>query len=108
MGNGWRNLSTMTRPEYYKYLFRAAAIWSWGVSTAYFIGDTLNDPALHALIPAARPRVLLDMAVLPTFLFGFAFWVVSRDLNGNRAVAGVGAAGSILAFVSFVCRAASG
>ena len=33
---------------------------------------------------------------------------VLTDLNGNRAVAGVGAAGSILAFVSFVCRAASG
>jgi hypothetical protein len=98
----------MTRQEYYRNLFRTAAIWSWLVSSAYFIGDSLNDPLLHSAIPPAHPRVLLDMAVLPTFLFGFAFWVVSRDLSKNRAVAGVGAAGSILAFVSFMFRVYTG
>jgi hypothetical protein len=98
----------MPRQTYYRNLFRAVAIWSWSVSLAYFIGDSLNDPLLHSAIPAAHPRVLLDMSVLPTFLFGFAFWTVSRDLSKNRAVVGVGAAGSVLAFVSFFYRAVTG
>jgi hypothetical protein len=98
----------MTRPRYYRNLFQTAAVWSWFVSAAYFIGDSLGDPFLHRVIPEAHPRVLLDMAVLPTFLFGFAFWWVSSDLSQNRAIPAVGAAGSILAFVSFVFRAYTG
>jgi hypothetical protein len=98
----------MPRQTYYRNLFRSVAIWSWAVSLAYFIGDSLNDPFLHSAIPAAHPRVLLDMSVIPTFLFGFAFWAVSRDLNKNHAVVGVGVAGSILAFVSFFSRAVTG
>ena len=78
------------------------------MSAAYFIGDSLGDPFLHRAIPEAHPRVLLDMAVLPTFLFGFAFWRVSTDLSQNPAIPAVGAAGSILAFVSFVFRAYTG
>jgi hypothetical protein len=98
----------MSRQGYYRNLFRAAAVWSWLVSIAYFIGDSLNDPFLRRMLPAAHPRVLLDMVVLPTFLFGFAFWWVSRDLSQNRAIPAVGAAGSILAFVSFVFRSCTG
>ena len=98
----------MSRESYYRGLFRAAAIWTWAVSSAYWIGDSLDEPLLRRALPPAQPRVLLDMAVLPTFLFGFAFWWVSRDLTKNRAIPAVGAAGSILAFVSFVSRAATG
>ena len=86
----------MSRPSYYRGLFRTAAVWSWVVSVAYFIGDSLNEPFLRRALPPAHPRVLLDMAVLPTFLFGFAFWWVSRDVSKNRAIPAVGAAGSIL------------
>lgn len=98
----------MSRQSYYRNLFRIAAVWSWLVSVAYFIGDSLNEPFLRGALPRAHPRVLLDMAVLPTFLFGFAFWWVSRDLSQNRAIPAVGAAGSILAFVSFMFRAFTG
>ena len=87
----------MIRQSYYRVLFRAVAVWSWVISVAYFIGDSVDEPFLRRVLPAVRPRVLLDMAVLPTFLFGFAFWWVSRDLTQNRAIPAVGAAGSILA-----------
>lgn len=95
----------MSRTTYYRTLFRVAAVWSWTVSCAYWIGDTLDDPLLRRALPRAEPRVLIDMAVMPTFLFGFAFWWASRDLSKNRAIPALGAAGSILAFVSFLSRA---
>ena len=98
----------MIKERYYKFLFRLAAIWSWIVSSAYFIGDSINEPLLRTVMTRAEPRVLLDMAVLPTFLFGFAFWWVSRDLTRNHAIVAVGAAGSMLAFVSFTLRAFTG
>ena len=98
----------MTRESYYRLLFRAAAVWSWLVSSAYWLGDSFDEPLLRSALPRVQPRLVLDMAVLPTFLFGFAFWWVSRDLTRNRAIPAVGAVGSVLAFVSFVSRAATG
>jgi len=107
-GNGALRRPEADRVRHFRAVFRAAAVWSWVVSVAYFAGDTLDEPFLRQMLPRAQPRVILDMAVLPTFLFGFAFWWVSRDLSKNHAIAGVGAAGSILAFVSFFTRAVSG
>ena len=90
--------------HWYRALFRAAALWSWAVSVGYFLGETLHEPLLRSLVPEARPRILLDMSVLPTFLFGFAFWSVSTNLTQNHAVVAVGAVGSAMAFVSFAVR----
>lgn len=95
----------MSREHYYRTLFRTAAIWSLLISLAYFVGDTLNEPLLRTHLPRAEPRVILDMAVVPTFLFAFAYWWVARDLKRNHAIVAVAAAGSMLAFVSFATRA---
>ena len=62
---------------------------------------------MHPVGPP-QPRVLLDMAVIPTFVFGFAFWWMARDLKRNHAIPAIAAAGGVLAFISFFSRGATG
>lgn len=100
--------NVMARESYYKILFRAAAIWSWLISIAASVGNAVDEALFRSMLPQVEPGFVLDMAVLPIFLFGFAFWWVSLDLTRNHAIVAVGAAGGILAFVSFVIRAVTG
>ena len=96
----------MSRPTYYRVLFRAAAIWSWLLSIGFLFGEDAGREAFN--LPPAQPRILIDMTILPVFLFGFAYWWVSRDITRNEVVPAVGAVGGILAFCIFVARAWSG
>lgn len=96
----------MSRPTYYRVLFRAAAIWSWLLSIGFLFGEDAVREAFN--LPPAQPRILIDMTILPVFLFGFAYWWVSRDIMRNEVVPAVGAVGGILAFCIFVARAWSG
>jgi hypothetical protein len=98
----------MRKENYYKLLFRAAAIWSWLISISATVGNAIDETLFRSILPRVEPEFLLDMAVLPIFLFGFAFWWVSLDLARNHAIVAVGAAGGILVFVSFVIRAFTG
>jgi len=100
--------NVMTRENYYKLLFRSAAIWSWSISISASVGNTIDEALFRSILPRVEPSFLLDMAVLPIFLFAFAFWRVSQDLTRNHAIAAVGAAGGILAFVSCVIRVFTG
>jgi hypothetical protein len=98
----------MPKKNYYKILFRAAAIWSWLISISAWIGNAVDESVFRSIMPRVEPAFLLDMAVLPIFLFGFAFWWASLDLTRNHAIAAVGAAGGILAFIASVIRAFAG
>ncbi len=95
----------MPYPQYPRILFRAGAVWSWLVSVAFFLGDTFNEPNLRRFVARVEPRFVLDHAVLPTFLFGFALWWVARDPDRNRLIVVIAASGSVLAFVLFLFRA---
>jgi hypothetical protein len=97
--------NVMPRENYYKILFRAAAMWNWSISVAAYLGNAFDETLFRSILPRVEPGFIFDMAILPTFLFGFAFWWVSQDLTRNNAVVAVGAAGSILAFVSILVRA---
>jgi hypothetical protein len=94
--------------NYYKFLFRTAAMWSWLVSASVFVGNAIDEKLFRSIFPRIEPGFILDMAVLPIFLFGCAYWWVSLDLTRNHAIIAVGAAGSMLAFVSSVIRAVTG
>jgi hypothetical protein len=94
--------------NYYKFLFRTAAIWSWLVSASVFVGNASDEKLFRSILPRIEPGFILDMAVLPIFLFGCAYWWVSLDLTRNHAIIAVGAAGGMLAFVSSVIRAVTG
>jgi hypothetical protein len=98
----------MTRENYYKFLFRTAALWSWLISASVFVGNAIDEKLFRSILPRIEPSFILDMAVLPIFLFGCAYWWVSLDLTRNHAIVAVGAAGGILAFVSSVIRAVTG
>ena len=98
----------MSRTRYYTYLFRAAAIWSWLISIAVLLGNATDETLFRSLLPQVEPHFILDVAVIPIFLFGFAFWWLSLDLDRNPAVAAVGAAGGVLVFLSAVFRVATG
>ncbi len=98
----------MTKEYYYKNLFRAAAIWSWLISVSAYIGNASDEKIFRSIMPQMEPAFVFDMAILPIFLFGFAFWWVSRDLRENHAVVVVGSIGGILAFVSIAIRALTG
>lgn len=100
--------NVVRREKYYKILFRTAAIWSWLISTAAFLGNAVDETFFRSILPRVEPDFLLDMALLPIFLFGFAFWWVSLDFTRNHAIAAVGATGGILAFVFSVFRASTG
>jgi hypothetical protein len=98
----------MARKNYYKNLFRAAAIWSWLVSITTLVGNAVDEPIFRSVQPRVRRDFLLDMAVIPIFLFGFAFRWISLDLTRNHVIVAVGAAGGILALVSAITRAFTG
>jgi hypothetical protein len=98
----------MPRENYYKILFRTAAIWSWLISITAFVGNAVDETLFRSILPRVEPGFLLDMAVLPIFLVGFAFWWVSLDLTRNHVIVAFGAAGGILAFISAVIRAFTG
>jgi hypothetical protein len=65
-------------------------------------GNAVDEPIFRSVLPRVKPDLILDMAVIPIFLFGFAFWRISLDLTRNHAIVAVGAAGGILAFVSSI------
>ena len=100
--------NVIARASYYKFLFRTAAIWSWLISASVFVGNTIDEKLFRSVLPRIEPSFILDMAVLPIFLFGCAYWWISLDLSRNHAIVAVGAAGGMLAFVSSLIRAATG
>lgn len=96
----------MARSTYNRWLFRIAAVWCWAISAGFYFGQQRLAAALG--LPADVPRILMDMTILPVFLFGFAYWWVSRDVTQNHLIPALGAIGGALTFLVFVARALSG
>lgn len=82
-------------------IFRAKALWNWGVSLAFLLAP-LVSPALRTWMKVDEPASLMlsQLFLMHAFVFGFGFWIVGGDPQRNVAIIRLGiAAQSLLVLI---------
>jgi hypothetical protein len=80
------------KSRYYKILFTSAAVWNWFATVA-----GLRTTA--KIKTDGQSRLYAQLFFVFVFLFGVAYWLVSRDLTGNRTIVKLGVVGKLIVFL---------
>lgn len=82
---------------YYKGLFIIGAAWNLGMALGFMFFPKLMAPLFGLQVPADPVWFYLFFALV--LAFGLGYFAVSRNLNKNRAVVGMGIIGKALVFL---------
>ena len=85
-------MSKMDKRVYYKYLWLFGAIWNWLLGIGFILITTLA-PSLIPMFGAAIPPSLIwvHSFFALVFIIGFAFFILSLDIDKNHGIAQFGA-----------------
>lgn len=90
----------MCRERYYRYLFLAGALWNWLAAVVLWFG---YEPLLKYLGMSPLNYALpMQMALALIFVYGVAYFYVSRDHTKNREIAKLGVYGKTAVFILLV------
>ncbi len=91
----------LEKKKYYEYLFLIGAIWNWFVAISLFLMSIFMLDFTAALFEMEIPPSLVwfHVVVGVVFIFGFGYYLVSRDLGKNHGVVILGILEKFMFFI---------